>query len=162
MKLGLVKSGFTISLAVASVLMLTACGSSSNNSSPAVAYNGKLIDDAVQGITFSCEGGPTTSPANLTKVDGSFGTCNAGSAVTFSIGGLVLGASAVTGDQIFFITDIVGTTRGDFENEEVLKIASLLQSLDTDGNPDNGITVPPEAAVELGSDTVKEDVRASK
>jgi len=66
--------------------------------------------------------------------------------VTFSIGGLVLGSSTATQDGIFFVTDIVGTTRDDISNPEVLKIAVLLQSLDSDGNPSNGITVPSEAA----------------
>ncbi len=148
--------GLALSLAAASVLTLTGCGGSSSSSSStppptaAVAYNGKFIDDAVAGVTFDC--GTVTG---TTKSDGWFGTCPADSTVIFSIGGLVLGSSAATGDGIFFVTDIVGTTRGDIDNEEVLKVASLLQSIDTDGDPSNGITVPPEAAKKLGDDPVK-------
>ncbi len=49
--------------------------------------------------------------------------------------------------NIFFITDIVaGAGRTDIDNPEVLKIAVLLQSMDSDGDPTNGIDVPPEAA----------------
>ena len=138
--------GLALSLAAASVLTLTGCGGGGSDTPPAAeaAFNGKFIDDAVGGVSFSCAGA-----SGLTAANGSFGTCNAGSTVTFSIGGLVLGSSSATGDGIFFVTDIVGTTRGDIDNEEVLKIASLLQSVDTDGDPSNGITVPPEAAQEL-------------
>ena len=139
--------GLALSLAAVSVLGLTGCGGS-NSTTAAVAFNGKFIDSAVGGVAFNCPGA-----AGLTAADGTFGTCNAGSTVTFSIGGLVLGSSSVTGDGIFFVTDIAGTNRSDTGNEEVLKIASLLQSIDADGNPDNGITIPPEAAVELGKTT---------
>jgi len=143
--------GLALSLAAASVLTLTGCGGGGSSTPPAAAaaFNGKFIDDAVGGVSFSCAGA-----SGLTAADGSFGTCNAGSTVTFSIGGLVLGSSSATGDGIFFVTDIVGTTRGDIDNEEVLKIASLLQSIDTDGDPSNGINVPPEAAKALGNDAV--------
>ncbi len=143
--------GLTLSLAAASVMTLTGCGGSSSNAPVAApeAYNGKFIDDAVGGVSFSC-----TGASGLTAADGSFGTCAAGSTVTFSIGGLVLGSSTATADSIFFVTDIAGTSRNDIGNEEVLKIASLLQSMDTDGDPSNGITVPPEAAAAFGSDPV--------
>ena len=139
--------GLALSLAAASVLTLTGCGGGGSDTPPAAeaAFNGKFIDDAVGGVSFSCAGA-----SGLTAANGSFGTCNAGSTVTFSIGGLVLGSSSATGDGIFFVTDIVeGASRGDIDNEEVLSIASLLQSIDTDGDPSNGITVPPEAAQEL-------------
>ena len=139
--------GLALSLAAASVLTLTGCGGSSSSTPPppaAEAYNGKFVDSAVGGVSFAC-----TGASGLTAADGTFGTCDAGSTVTFSIGGVTLGSSAVTGDGIFFVTDIVGTTRSDIGNDEVLKIAVLLQSLDSDGNPDNGITVPAEAAAAL-------------
>ena len=141
--------GLTLSLAAASVMTLTGCGGSSSNAPVAApeAFYGNFIDDAVGGVSFEC-----TGASGLTAADGYFGTCAAGSTVTFSIGGLVLGSSTATADSIFFVTDIAGTSRNDIGNEEVLKIASLLQSMDTDGDPSNGITVPPEAAAAFSSD----------
>lgn len=135
------KMGLALSIAAASVLMFTGCGSSSSTPAETPDYNGKFVDSAVAGVSFVCG-----SVSGTTAADGTFGTCPADSTTTFSIGGLTLGSSAVTGDGIFFVTDIVGTSRDDISNEAVLKIAVLLQSLDSDGDPTNGITLPPEAA----------------
>jgi hypothetical protein len=137
-----------LSMAAASVLMLTACGggSSSSTSPTAVDYNGKFLDSAVGGVSYVC-----STKSGTTAADGSFGTCPAGSTVTFSIDGLTLGSSAVTDDNIFFVTDIVGVARTDIGNEEVLKIAVLLQSLDSDGDVSNGISIPSEAAATIES-----------
>lgn len=133
--------GLGLSIA-ASVLMFTGCGGGGGSSTPAaVAYNGKLIDSAVGGVSFVCG-----TVSGKTDANGVFGTCPAGSTATFSIGGLTLGSSTATGDGIFFLTDIVGVPRDDISNAEVLKIAVFLQSMDSDGDPTNGIDVPPEAA----------------
>ncbi len=145
--------GLALSLAAVSVLTFTGCGSSSSSTPPAeeVGYNGKFIDSAVAGVSFVCD-----SVSGITDANGVFGTCPAGSTVTFSIGGLVLGSSAATDDNIFFVTDIVeGAERTDTDNPDVLDIAVLLQSLDSDGDPSNGITVPAEAAEIM--DTLVED-----
>ena len=137
--------GLVLSMISAAALMFTGCGGGSS-STPAADYNGKLVDSEVAGVSFEC-GGVT----GVTAADGTFGTCPGGSTATFSIGGLTLGSSGVTGDGIFFITDIVGVARTATDNEEVLKIAVLLQSLDSDGDPSNGITVPEEAADTIDS-----------
>ncbi len=135
--------GLGFSMVAASVLMFTGCGSSSSSTSTpaAVAYNGKFVDNVVGGVSYVCG-----TVSGTTASDGTFGTCPADSIATFSIGGLTLGSSAATEDGIFFLTDIVGVARDDISNDEVLKIAVLLQSMDSDGDPTNGITVPPEAA----------------
>ena len=138
------KIGLVLSVVAAGALMLSGCGSSSSSTPTAVDYNGKLIDSAVAGVSFECG-----TVSGITGADGSFGTCPAGSTASFSIGGLTLGESGVTGDGIFFITDIVGVSRDAIDNEEVLKIAVLLQSLDSDGDVTNGISVPPEAATAI-------------
>ena len=102
------KIGLVLSVVAAGALMFTGCGSSSSSTPTAVDYNGKLIDSAVAGVSFVCG-----TVSGVTAADGSFGTCPAGSTATFSIDGLTLGSSGVTTDGIFFITDIVGTTRDD-------------------------------------------------
>jgi hypothetical protein len=150
------------SIAVASVLMLAGCGGGGGNDLPyipppeappeaAVAYNGKFVDGAVAGVSFVCG-----TVSGITDINGIFGTCPAESTVTFSIGDLILGSSSATGDGIFFVTDIVGVSRDAIDNEDVLKIAVLLQSLDTDGDPSNGIDVPAEAAALLPAGDITE------
>ena len=133
------------SLAAVAAIGMTGCGSS--NSNDAKAYNGVFVDDAVQGVTFNCGG-----VNGVTDAGGHFGTCPAGSNVEFSIGNLILGSSSATNDGVFFVTDIVGVARGDISNETVVKIAVVLQSLDSDGDPSNGITVPAEAAAEINKE----------
>jgi len=139
--------GLVLSMAAASVLTLTGCGGAGGTTvvvvppEEPVAYNGRLVDSNVAGVSFVCGAVSGTTDAN-----GLFGTCPAGSTATFSVGGMTLGSSVATGDGIFFITDIVGVPRDATDNEDVLKIAVFLQSLDSDGDPTNGIDVPPEAA----------------
>ena len=135
------------SLAAVAAIGMTGCWSS-NSDDDAKAYNGVFVDDAVQGVTFNCG-----SVSGVTDAGGHFGTCPAGSTVEFSIGNLVLGSSSATNDGVFFVTDIVGVARGDISNETVTKIAVVLQSLDSDGDPSNGITVPSEAAAEINKET---------
>lgn len=147
MKLKNITIGLVL-LSGSAIFALTGCLGNSS-STPAAGYNGKLIDSPVEGVSYVCG-----TKSGTTAADGSFGVCPAGSTVTFSIGELTLGDSAATGDNIFFITDIVGVARDATDNEEVLKIAVLLQSLDRDGDPTNGIDVPAEAAEEVPDGTI--------
>lgn len=150
--------GLVLSIAAASVLTLSGCGGGS--SSPVilptpepgpVAYDGRFVDSPVAGVSFDCG-----TVSGITNSDGLFGTCPAESIATFSIGGLTLGSSGATGDGIFFVTDIVGVSRDAIDDEDVLKIAVLLQSLDSDGDPSNGIVVPAEAAALLPTGDITE------
>jgi hypothetical protein len=63
--------------------------------------------------------------------------------VRFRIGELVLGeVAAVPADRYVFPQDLVGVARESGVNDtRVAVMAQLLQSLDTDGNPSNGITI---------------------
>jgi len=110
----------------------------------AVAYNGVFVDDAVDGVNFACG-----TVSGLTNSGGHFGTCPAGSTVTFSLGNVIIGSSAATDDGIFFVTDLVGTTRDDVSNAQVIVIATILQSLDSDGDPTNGVTIPADAVAAI-------------
>ena len=141
-----------MSLAAAGAVMMTGCGSSHHHDE-AKAYNGVFVDDEVAGVTFQCG-----DVKGVTDAKGQFGTCPAGSTVTFSVGNLVLGSSSATKDGVFFVTDIVGVPRGSTDNEKVLKIAQVLQSFDVDGDPSNGVTVT-ETVVEEVNKLVKEGTK---
>jgi len=128
--------------------MVLGCGSST--SAETVGYKGKLVDSAVQGVDWIC-GNPPNENKGKTLVDGGFGTCPYGSPVTFSIGGVIIGGLTSTIDYIFSPQDIVGVSRNVTDNVEVNNIASLLLSLDADGNPSNGITITSTIATSFGN-----------
>jgi hypothetical protein len=136
-----------MSLAAAGAVMMTGCGSSHHDE--AKAYNGVFVDDAVDGVTFSCGG-----VSGTTHDGGHFGTCPAGSTVEFSVGNLILGSSSETKDGVFFVTDIVGVPRGSIDNPKVLQVAQVLQSFDVDGDPTNGVTIT-EAVVKALNELVE-------
>lgn len=126
-----------LSLATATVL-LSGCGGGS--STTATAKSAYLIDSAVQGVEYSC--GTATG---VTDSDGKFTYDTAKcSSVEFKLGSLSLGAintSSINADTYLTIQDLAGTTRNDIANENVIKMAVLLQSLDSDDNPNNGILI---------------------
>ncbi|MBN2896757.1 MAG: hypothetical protein JXK05_12790 [Campylobacterales bacterium] len=135
-----------LSMVAASALVLSVlagCGSDSDNDTK-VGYKGKFVDSAVAGLSWSCGG-----VSGTTDADGVFGECPAGSSVTFAIGNVTLGTMSPTKDNIFTPQDLVGVPRATADSAKANKIASLLLSLDCDGNPDNGVSITPAIVTEL-------------
>ena len=132
-------------------LVLTACGGGGDDPPvppvpPVTASTGVFVDGVVDGLNYET---PTF-----------FGTTNnageydflPGETVTFSIGGIVLG-STTAGPVVTPLTLVSGAK--DHENLVVTNIVRLLLTLDGDGNPNNGISIPPKttaAAVGLSVD----------
>lgn len=92
---------------------------------------GILLDSAVAGVTYK-----TDSLSGITNDAGEFQYV-AGESITFRVGGIDLPLT-VAAEEITPL-DIVGTK--DISDTSVTNILQLLQSLDSDQNPDNGITV---------------------
>ena len=115
-----------LGLSLVSILALTACGggSSTNDVKTGTAY---YLDSAVAGVNYKCG-----NREGITGVDGSF-TFEEGEGCTFYLGDIKLRdmdkAQLIDGAKIV---------------EEDIKVATLLQTLDSDGNPDNGITIKEE------------------
>jgi len=63
--------------------------------------------------------------------------------VRFRIGNLILGdIDSLPNDRYVFPQDLARVSRdGSLNDERVIALARLLQSLDSDNNPDNGITI---------------------
>ena len=129
-------------------VLLTGCGgSSSDNSSSGgggdsgggnnggVAKTGYFLDSAVQGINFK-----TATKSGLTDSKGAF-PYNEGEEVTFSIGELVF----PTATAIQYITPLELADTTDSQDPQVVNIVRLLMTLDTDGDPNNGITISSDA-----------------
>ncbi|MBD3792858.1 MAG: hypothetical protein IE889_01690 [Campylobacterales bacterium] len=98
---------------------------------------GYLMDSAVKGLNYSCADGAR----GVTDVSGKF-ECTTMPA-TFKLGEMLLGE--ITADElggsgqqvkINYLVDEEG-----LEGPKTIKLAQLLQTLDSDGNPSNGIDV---------------------
>ena len=108
---------------------LASCGGGGGSSNP--PSTGTFIDSPVINIGYRTE-----TQNGVTNLRGEF-KYFPGETVTFFIGDLEL--PSVLADEIVTPLDIAGTS--DVFHHRVVNIIRLLQSLDKDGNPDNGITI---------------------
>lgn len=122
-------------IAITTAILLTGCGggggsgsaSSTSSGSSSVSAKGYLIDAAVSGVKYINADGST----GFTNADGSFdyktGTTR------FYVGGVKIGEiNQLSSDKKTFIQDIVGVSRSNISHPKVLKIATFLQSIDSD------------------------------
>jgi hypothetical protein len=125
--------------AITSILLLaiTGCGGSSSEEPPTPAptaptvQTGIFVDSAVYGIGYRTESGD-----GFTNKEGEFNYIS-GDTVTFFIGNFDF--PSATASSVVTILDIANTD--DYNDNRVRNIARLLQTLDKDGNPDNGIEI---------------------
>ncbi len=96
---------------------------------------GTFVDSAVAGLKFE-----TATQMGTTDARGYFSYV-AGEDVTFSIGGITF--PAVPAKETLSPLDIFGTT--ETSDVRVINMARLLQTLDQDGMPGNGITITDNA-----------------
>jgi hypothetical protein len=124
------KISYWLSISTA-IALLTGCGGSSSDTptDATTTITGQFIDSAVEGLDYSCSSGTT----GTTNANGDF-TCNVGDTVTFSINGFEIGSA--TAD-----TTITPKTLQPNDDVAMTNIAQLLQTLDSDGNTANGITI---------------------
>lgn len=121
---------------------LFGCGGGSNSSTnpvpptPSVeTKTGVLLDSAVAGIGYRTE-----TLEGLTNTDGEFEYLS-GELVIFFIGNLEFPPVPAKG----MVTPLDMAASGTLDDRIVINIARLLQSLDVDGDPSNGITIGDEA-----------------
>ena len=113
-------------------LTLLACGGGSEDEVNNTPVTGKFIDSAVEGLSYKTE-----TQNGLTDSEGKF-TYIPSETVTFSIGDISLGSTK--GEAIITPVNLIAGAE-DENNENVLNIARVLQTLDKDGDPDNGIFI---------------------
>ena len=113
----------TISLMAGTLLLLTGCGGGGGTSSAATATGtAYYVDSAVEGVTAVC-GGTTT----ITDASGAF-TFEEGRECQLKIGEVLL-------------RTVKNLDDGEVIIEDAIRTAQFLQTLDWDGNPDNGIKI---------------------
>jgi len=128
--------------AIAAVMALGACGGSidaplAGTPPTDTPLTGTFIDSPVEGIGYRTE----SIASGATDSQGQFSYL-AGESVTFFIGDLDFPTTPAV--EVVTPFDLAGTT--DVTDPTVINIARLLQSLDENGNPDDGITIPDVAA----------------
>ena len=129
------KSNKFISI-ICSFVMLTVvsgCGGGSDDADSVLT--GRFLDSAVAGLSYRTE-----TRSGTTNTSGEF-TYLAGETVVFGLGDLEF--PAITAAQILTPLELAGVT--DINNTGVVNMARLLQSLDQDCDPSNGITIGGEA-----------------
>jgi hypothetical protein len=131
----------SFSVVVASVI-LAGCGGGTSTSSYTdnTITVGYLVDSAVANADYDCIADGEYD--KKTGSDGSF-RCETMSQIRFRVGDLIIGEiESVPNDGYVFPQDLVGVSRtGNLTDQEVIALAQLLQSLDSDGDPTNGISI---------------------
>ncbi|CAA6799323.1 MAG: Fimh-like protein [uncultured Sulfurovum sp.] len=120
-----------------SVFVFTGCGSD-NGGGEFVAPDkvGYLIDSPIANIDYECG----TKKAK-TNSEGKFECSEL--PVTFKVGGIEVGIlDSMTADSKVYPQDLAQVGRDNFTDDDVIKIAVFLQSLDDDGNIATEITLP--------------------
>lgn len=135
-------------------------GSSSTTPAPQQdpeTQTGFFIDSAVSGISYYVNG----VYAGKTGVDGSFNYFE-GDVVSFKVQNIQIGqinTNNIPSDLKVFPQDLVGVSRDEVSDETVVKIIQVLQTLDSNGNPYDGIQITTDTETKLENTTVNiEDV----
>ena len=111
-------------------------GDGGSNNPPAALTSGTFVDAPVAGLSYTT----SSELTGLTDADGRY-DYRVGDTVTFSIGNLVLGTVPAQGvvTPMTVASALVANTGNNPETVAV-NLLVLLQSLDSNGNPDDGIT----------------------
>ncbi len=131
----------TFSLPLAGLLsgLLIACSSGDDPDSS--QRQGFFVDSAVSGLDYA-----TDTIAGKTGMAGEF-SYQAGESIRFSIGALQLPAISAAD----LVTPLTVFDARNINDTRSINLSRLLQSLDTDGNPENGIEISPLAAASAPS-----------
>jgi len=139
--------------AIAASFILTGCGGSSSSdatTSTTTSSTGYFVDAAVANLNYTCL---VDGTSGVTDSFGAF-TCQNMSQVRFSVGDLVLGEiQSLPQDGYVMPQDLVGVPREDVTDPQVTAMAQLLQSLDTDADPTNGITLSTDITTTMPATT---------
>ena len=129
------KNIISLAIVTGATFVLLGCGGGGGSSDPvapaAKTVTGQFIDTYVEGLNYTCSSGTT----GVTNSGGEY-TCNVGDSVEFSLGGYILGSTTASSGVVSPET-LYPNNPG-----AALDVAQLLQTLDDDNDPSNGITIP--------------------
>ncbi|CAN5148610.1 hypothetical protein BH10PSE16_BH10PSE16_31320 [soil metagenome] len=125
--------------------LLVACGSDNDNAALPTPTTGIFLDAAVDGLDYTAG----ASAKALTGSKGEF-TCTGSESVAFSVAGIALGSAPCS--AIITPLSLAGTN--DVSDSRVVNRLLLLQLLDEDDDPSNGIRLTPAVKAQLSSRTL--------
>lgn len=123
----------------ATALGILGCGGSDTSLSGDVS-TAYLVDSNVSGVSYSCG-----TQSGITGSDGSF-KYQHGKTCTFSIGATSFTLSA---DKLAAGKSVTPLDVFNGDDEKAINLARMLQTLDSDGNPDNGIEINATARAQI-------------
>lgn len=135
--------GFFIAFTLPFVFI--ACGSG-EQSVQSKSIKGKVYDELLVGLSYITKG----FEGQVTNDEGEFSYQSG--PVSFYLGNLFLGSiNSMPEDKKVFLSDILNLQRGDVAHKKLIKIATLLQSLDKTSEDDNKIILDQQKINELFS-----------
>lgn len=131
------KTQLLLPVIISLFLLLSACssgggGGGGNSPDNNATQSGVFIDSPVEGLSYA-----SATLNGTTDADGTF-SYETNETVTFSIGDITLGSTS--GAAVITPVDMVNGATSETD-PVVTNIARFLQTLDDDGNPDNGIMI---------------------
>jgi len=139
-------------LLISLLLFLYGCGGGSTTKESLPLKTLYLVDSPVNGVEYECGIRKFTTQFHQGK-DG-VALCRH-APVTFKIGSLVLGIiEKIKDEQSIYPQDLVGVSRDNFEDERVLKLSLLLQSLDNDGAIEQKIDIDTKMSREINISSI--------
>lgn len=126
-----------LSVSAVLLLVMAGCGGLDSGVKSVPSLKGVFMDGPVGGVNYA-----TPTLKGVTKADGVF-EYQAGETVTFSIGKVVLGSAA--GKSVVTPLDFFADAKGPAD-QRVVNVCVVLQTLDQDGNPENGILITEKVA----------------
>jgi hypothetical protein len=123
---------FILPFSLAVITSMTSCGGSKNKSAPPPTAQGIFLDAVVEGLAYRSGG-----QSGKTDPNGVF-TYETGKDIRFSLGGIALGSAL--GQSLITPIELV-TEATDANHPAVINRLRLLQTIDDDANPSNGIQI---------------------
>lgn len=120
----------------ACLLSIVSCSSSSSTSGDNAVLTGVFVDSAVGGVLYS-----SSTQTGVTNQNGEFQYID-GESITFSIGSLDFPELVAQAE----ISPVNMSPTESIDDNVTINIARLLQSMDVDNNPNNGISISETAS----------------
>ncbi len=130
----------SVALALVSSVIVSACGGGGDARS--IPRTGVFLDAAVEGVDYVAG----LAAKRTTSATGEF-SCDDGNVVSFSLGGIALGTAACGASTVVTPLSLAGGTN--VKADGVVNRLLLLQTLDEDDDPSNGIRITAEVATAL-------------
>jgi len=112
--------------------VISSCGGSGDDTTTSTAQTGQFVDGPVSGLRYST----TSGTSGVTDASGRF-SYSSGDTVFFSVGGVTVGSA----NGEVFVTPVDLVSGGTAISTEVTNIVRFLMMLDSDTNPNNGLSI---------------------